>query len=54
MNTIFILAIASILILVAIYYEPKIAKWERRILKRIGKFIIRVYDKHQAKKANKI
>ena len=39
------------LVIVGMFNETKIAKWERRMFKRICLRIIRAYDKRQEKKA---
>ena len=43
--------LAVCLVIVGMFNETKIAKWERRMFKRICLRIIRAYDKRQAKKA---
>lgn len=43
--------LAVCLVIVGMFNETKIAKWERRTFKRICLRIIRAYDKRQAKKA---
>ena len=42
--------LAVCLVIVGMFNETKIAKWERRMFKRICLRIIRAYDKRQAKK----
>ena len=42
--------LAVCLVIVGMYNETKIAKWERRVIKKVLKSIIRAYDKRQEKK----
>ena len=42
---------AVCLVIVGMVFETRIAKWERRMFKRICLRIIRAYDKRQEKKA---
>ena len=43
--------LAVCLVIVGMFNETKIAKWERRMFKRICLRIIRAYDRRQEKKA---
>jgi len=43
--------LAVCLVIVGMFNETKIAKWERRMFKRVCLRIIRAYDKRQEKKA---
>ena len=43
--------LAIVLVIVGLFNETKIAKWERRVFKRICLRIIKAYDKRQAKKS---
>lgn len=43
--------LAVCLVVVGMFNETKIAKWERRMFKRICLKIIRAYDRRQEKKA---
>ncbi len=43
--------LAIVLVIVGLFNETKIAKWERRVFKKICLRIIRAYDNRQAKKS---
>ncbi|MBR5272885.1 MAG: hypothetical protein IKU25_05780 [Clostridia bacterium] len=43
--------LAIVLTIVALFNETKIAKWERRVFKKICLRIIKAYDARQAKKS---